>query len=367
MRVVGRVLIVAVALVVVAAVLGFGYRAWRQHENAQALAITAPNGIEEASFVKIGGLEQWIQIRGENRDNPVLLFIHGGPGGSVAAVSSVLRNWEEHFTVVMWDQRGAGKTFSRNGAPSEQEMTIDRVADDGIEVAEYLRQRLHQQKIIALGHSWGTMVGVVMMHKRPDLFSAYVGTGQVVSIAEKEPILYAATMKKVRDAHDEEGVKELTAIGAPPYRSAHDLEVERKWSERYDIPAERDLFSNLTPVALYAPGYSLLDLYDMTQSIETTGAANFREHWHYDARKYGLTFAMPAFIFNGEFDAITPADLAKAYFDKIQAPAKQFVLLKNAGHSAVLTEPDVFLHELETRVRPIVESETKAITGTPHG
>src|SRR5260221_5609476 len=160
-------------VIVVAAAAALLYRAWRQHENAQALAIHTPNGIEETMFVQLGGVEQWIQSRGDARNNPVLLFIHGGPGSSESPLSSLFRPWEKHFTVVMWDQRDAGKTFSRNGAV--REMSLPRVAQDGIELAEFLGRHLHKKRIVVLGHSWGTMVGVRMVHDRPDLFSAYVG------------------------------------------------------------------------------------------------------------------------------------------------------------------------------------------------
>ncbi len=353
MRLVWRVLGCIVAVVVVLGALGLGYRAWRQHENAQSLAIRTPNGIEEAGFVRIGGVDQWVQIRGEDRNNPVILFLHGGPGGSVTPLSAIFHNWEKHFTVVLWDQRGAGKTYGRNGGPGEGEMTIDRVADDGIEVAEYLRRHLHKDKVIALGHSWGTMIGVVMMQKRPDLFAAYVGTGQVAAIAEKEKYLYAATLKTLQEHHDAEGVEALKRIGAPPYPSYHELLIERDLSERYTLPAEKNIYDDMTPVVLFAPGWSLWDIYDFLQAHKHAAGANYKEHLTYDARSYGLNFKMPFFVFNGDQDVVTPTALAKPYFDEITAPQKTFVVLRNAGHSAVLTEPDVFLHELEARVRPL--------------
>src|SRR4029077_10005075 len=153
------------------------------------------------------------------------------------------------FTVVMWDQRDAGKTFVRNGPLHD--MSLARVARDGIELAEYLRRHLRKARIALLGHSWGTMVGLRMVHDRPDLFSAYVGTGQVVSIAEKEPIVYARTMAKLKAAHDEEGMHALQAIGPPPYKSVDGIMVERNWSSRYDIAPEREIYWSMTPVVLF--------------------------------------------------------------------------------------------------------------------
>ena len=344
------------ALAAIVAVLAggvLGYRAWRQHENAFALAIHTPNGIEETDYVKLGGIDQWIQIRGEDRNNPVLLFMHGGPGSSESALSSLFRPWEKHFTVVMWDQRCAGKTFARNGADSCKGMRIASVAKEGEELADYLRHRLHKKKIIALGHSWGTMIGVRMVKERPDLFSAFVGTGLVVSIPEKEPVIYAGTMMRLRAAHAQEGIAALEAVGPPPYKTQKGIAVERDWSERYDIPSERDLYSNLTPVVAFAPGWSLTDIYWMLHASEYAERETFDADADYDARKLGLKFDVPVFIVEGAQDNITPRDLAKRYFDTIAAPHKAFVTIPDSGHSAVLTKPDAFLSVLVSQVRPI--------------
>ncbi len=342
----------ALALLVLAVAGGaLVYRAWRQHENAQALRIQTPNGVDEAMYVSLGDVEQWIQIRGEDRRNPVLLYVHGGPGVAASPFSSLFRPWEKFFTVVMWDQRDAGRTFVRDGAA--REMSLGRVAQDGIALAEFLRRHLHKTRIVLLGHSWGSMVGLRMVHDHPDLFSAYVGTGQVVSIAEKEPVDYARTLAMLEAVHDEAGLRALKAIGPPPYKSADDLLVERNLSARHDIPSERDLYRNLIPVVLFAPSWSLWDIYEFLQAGKFAEAATFDADQSYDARNLGRKFAVPFFIFNGALDTVTPTNLAKRYFDSIHAPLKQFVVLEGAGHDAVLTEPDALLHELVAHVRPI--------------
>ncbi len=349
MRWVYRGLIAVVALVV----LAVGFRAWRQHENEVALAIHTPNGVEEAAFLRIGGIDQWVQIRGEDRGNPVILFVHGGPGSSETPLSSLFRPWEKYFTVVMWDQRCAGKTFARGGADSCKALSIASAAHDGEELADYLRHRLHKDKIVLLGHSWGTMVGVRMVKDRPDLFSAYVGTGQAVSIAQKEPEIYARTMARLQAAHDDAGMAALRKAGPPPYRSVRELMVERGLSAKTDIPSERDLMSTLTPVGAFAPGWSLWDVYEYFQASGYAEEATFDADQSYDARDLGLKFAVPVFIIEGAQDNITPADLAKPYFDSLDAPHKEFIAIPGAGHSAVLTRPDDFLTILRARVRPL--------------
>jgi pimeloyl-ACP methyl ester carboxylesterase len=346
----GGIAILALLLVVLCA--GFLYRAWRQHEIAQVLAITTPNGIEEARFVRIGGIDQYVTIRGGDRANPVILFVHGGPGDSMVPFAQIYRPWEKHFTVVQWDQRGAGKTYGRNGR-NEAPMTIDRMVRDGIEVAEYLRAHLRKDKVILLAHSFGTVLGIQMVKRRPDLFAAYVGTGQVVAKEEKEQVLYDRLMKRLAVAHDDKGMARLRIVGPPPYKSQHDLMIERDVAGRFDVASERQLRERMTPIVLYAPNYSLWDIHEFLGAPEFAGEALYRQQLPYDARKLGLKFDLPFFIFEGEADTITPPDLAKAYFDSVEAPAKGFVVFRNAGHGAIETIPDVFLKEMIARVRPL--------------
>ena len=336
----------------VATASALGYRAWRQHQSEDALAIRTPNGVQEAFYVHLGGVDQWIQIRGEDRCNPILLFIHGGPGSSETPMSARLRAWEKQFTVVMWDQRGAGKTFARSGRVGD--LSLARVAEDGIELTQFLQRHLQQRKIIALGHSWGSMVGLRMVHERPELFSAYVGTGQIVSIPEGEAILYARTVAKLQAEHNLAGLVKINAIGPPPYRSASDLLTVRALLASYDIAPERNFSKTMTPVVLFAPGWSLWEIYQWQRGFQASQVATFHANDSYDARQQGAAYGAPIFIINGAEDQNTPTDLAKTFFDGVRAPEKQFVVLKDGAHNAVLTEPDAFLHELVVNVRPTV-------------
>lgn len=146
-------------------------------ENSQ----TATIGIQEARFIKLGEIDQWITIRGANRTNPVLLLIHGGPGDAQSLLRSSYAVYENDFTIVQWDQRGAAKTYAANpNSPPEPE----RVEMDGIELAQYLCDYLSKKKILLLGHSWGSYLGIGMIQKRPDLFIAFIGTGQVGSFRD---------------------------------------------------------------------------------------------------------------------------------------------------------------------------------------
>jgi len=350
----GGLILLAVLFIVFLAALG--YRAWRQHDIARTLAIDPKRGIDEALFVKIGGIDQAIQIRGEDRANPVLLVVHGGPGISMIGLTTVFRPWEKSFTIVQWDQRGAGRTFGRNGGAAEAaQMTIDRMTRDGLELATYLCGHLHKRKIVLLGHSWGTVLGVRMVKQRPDLFAAYVATGELVDKQLNERTSYDIVLGMARAAHNAQAVKELGGIGPPPYKDLPTLLVQRKWLDVYDLASERDLISHMTPVVAFAPNYSLLDIYNAQRATPFSQQTLFAELNPFDSRKLGPDFAIPVFIFQGDKDLNTPTVLARDYFAWIHAPSKEFVVIKDAGHSAIITRPDAFLAELVQRVRPVVQ------------
>jgi pimeloyl-ACP methyl ester carboxylesterase len=229
--------------------------------SAKLYAIDTSKGIEEAGFVPIGGIEQWVTIRGDDRNDPVLLFLHGGPGDATSAWSlPYFVAWEEHFMVVQWDQRGAGKTFGKSGPSVRPTMTLDRMTQDGIELTEYLCKHLGKRKVILVGHSFGTILGLRMVQQRPDLFYAYVGTGQVADETTNYAIAYEALLKKARDTGNQQAIEELKGIGLPPYTSPAGYQVQRKWSNRFE-GADRFLPSTIG-LALQAPGYSARDLSD---------------------------------------------------------------------------------------------------------
>ena len=354
----GKFLLIAVIALLVLAVGGFlGLRAYLQHANAPAYAITSPNGINEAGYVKIGGIEQWVQIRGHDRTNPVLLCVHGGPGGTWDKVTRLFFPWEKDFTVVLWDQRGAGKSLRASGASVAATMSVDRMAQDGIEVAEYLRAHLKQEKIILLGHSWGSILGINMVKRRPDLFHAYVGTGQVSDLPRSTAMDYARLLEQARTAKDPRTLQELTAIGTPPFANAQAVGVFfqaiGKFQPASDNAAMVDLQRSLTAPA---PGRSLLDeYYDYQGFMVVPPWRLYQEMLNTNLAALGPDIAVPVFIFQGADDPVTPAALAEEYFLTIKAPQKEFVRLEGGGHFAVWSQRDKFLRELTARVRPLAK------------
>jgi len=329
-------------------------RAQQQHVTAQAIAIRTPNGIDEGMYVRIGGIEQWIQIRGQDHNNPVLLCLHGGPGATWVPLTALFVPWEKQFTVVQWDQRGAGKTLGTTGGSVADTMSVDRMAQDGIEVSEFLRHHLHKDKIILLGHSWGSILGIHMAKQRPDLFYAYVGTGQAADMQRSMQIGYAYSLRKARAANDKEAVKELETIGSPPYDSMAKVGVHFKWLGEYEVESDREALSTAGRLIFRAPNYSLWDIYNRNRGfMQIPTWRLYQEMFTTDLASLGPDFKVPIYFFQGAEDEVTVTALTSEYFEALNAPRKEMVLLEGAGHFAVWTMPERFLQELVARVRPL--------------
>src|SRR5262245_36550911 len=188
--------VAGVVVVVVAALLGFVVL--RRRTVARRLALP-PSGIDEHGYVRIGGVDQWVQIRGADRANPVLLMLHAH-GASMIPLTPLYTSWERHFIVVQWDRRTVGRTRRASRGAGDADWTFDRFVADGIELVAHLRQRLGQERVVLAAHSQGTVIGVAMARRRPDLFRAYVGMGQMVDMARNEAIVYARLLGKARAA-----------------------------------------------------------------------------------------------------------------------------------------------------------------------
>lgn len=324
-----------------------------RNRNAKQYAISSPKGIDESSYVTLGGIEQWVTIRGEDRDNPVLLFLHGGPGDVTNPWSFMLfAPWEKHFTIVQWDERGAGKTLRKNGPGIAPTITVDRMVQDGTELTEYLRKHLHKEKIILVGHSFGSILGVRMVRAKPELFYAYVGTGQVSDFPIKNyTATYEALLRKAKGLADQRAIDELGRVGPPPYNSGEGYRVQWKWANAFE-GANEFLYSTLG-LALVAPGYSVQDINDSGDGQMLSADRLVPQTQSIGPTELGLEFSIPVYVFQGEEDFTTSTALAQHYVESIKAPRKEFVAIKGGGHFAVFMRSDQFLQELIARVRPL--------------
>jgi pimeloyl-ACP methyl ester carboxylesterase len=319
-------------------------------------AITTP--IQETRFVTLGGVEQWVTIRGANRANPVLLVVHGGPGDAQSSLRTTYAVYEKDFTIVQWDQRGAGKTYARNpDSPPEPE----RVELDGVELAQYLCNYLAKKKILVLGHSWGTYLAIGMVQRRPQLFAAYIGTGQVGSWRANIQAQFDFLLAKARAANDRKRVEQLQAIGKPDPNNAE--QYFSWWSMRnpYMSPDDARWFAELREIARSNPDFTEAYLKTLGDGMIYSGRTTLSAMLATELPTTANTLRVPFFVIQGAEDMVTPTSVAVQYFNIVKAPRKKLIIIAHAGHFALVTHREEFLAALVRHVRPLaVKSEGRS-------
>ena len=344
----------------------FAQRTFRQARAASALRIESARGILEERFVKIGGIEQWIGIRGEDHDNPVLLVIHGGPGSCYSIFTPHLRAWEKHFSLVQWDQRGSGRTFARWGPRGSGEISMEQLKRDGIEVAEYLCSRLRKDRIFLLASSFGSTFGLQIARCRPDLFLAYIGADQNVGMVRRRDENHREVLERLREVGLGRGVRTLERIGADPKHWTYDdFTAVARWTMKSDPRGFRRTMKLLKDAIWYAPGWRLRDIRAFVGGMHFSLVQLLPEASRHDAWQEGVRFEIPFFIIQGENDVLTAPSLARAYFNDVVAPIKRMILISDAGHFAAFLQPDQFLDELLTHVRPLAQNSSMQLARCP--
>jgi pimeloyl-ACP methyl ester carboxylesterase len=323
--------------------------------------IVAPQGIEQTRAVPIGGIAQWISVRGTDRRNPVLLFLHGGPGYVAMPTSWYFqRGWEEYFTVVQWDQRGAGKTYAANDpnkiAPT---MTRARMLADAEEMVAFLRKEFGKDRIFVLGHSWGSSLGIQLAQRHPDWLHAYIGIGQITDGMESERRGWQYTMDAARKEGNQDAMRELASIA--PYAAPgkplvlKDLYLQRKWLARYGGAVYGRTGSDAeSAAAKLAPEYTDADLKTMWDGTEFSSSRMLTDVLTQDFSVL-TTFDCPIVIFNGRHDYNVSASATAEWFAKVKAPAKQLVWFEDSAHEIFNEEPGKTLVSLVRYVRPFAE------------
>ena len=316
----------------------------------------ASDAIHEQSFVTIGGLEQWITIKGANSENPVVLFVHGGPGNAMSAYAdSLYSGWEKDFTLVQWDQRGAGKTYGRSGPSIASSLTLDRMTKDGVEVAEYLVQHLHKKRIVLVGNSWGSLLGVHIARQRPDLFYAYVGTAQLVEMRANLTASYQHVVERAREFGDFSAIGELNGIGAPPWKSVARWQIFRKWRNYF----QQKVASAPALPLVRSPEYSSAADIANDEAADDLSFAHFNfvgtsmtgPLMDVNLKKLGPNFPIPVYVIQGRADLNAVPEIAREYVRWIKAPAKEFIAVPNSGHADTRASLDALYAVLTHQVK----------------
>ena len=326
---------------------------------AELRRIVTPEGIERHEKVRIGGIDQWVSIRGMDERNPILLMIHGGPGWVSMPTSWYFqRGWEEYFTVVQWDQRGAGSTYAANDpAAVAPTMTPQRMVADSEEMVSWLRKRFGRDKIFVLGHSWGSYLGLELARRHPGWLYAYIGVGQVTDMAASEREGWQFAMDEARKAGNAQAVQELQSIA--PYASGDrpvqlkDLMLQRKWLNQYGgmVYGRHGGEAEGAAMAL-SPEYTDRD-------VSLIGEAS-----EYSVGKlldYALTLDMsrverldcPLILLLGRHDHNVSSHQAALWFGKVRAPSKQLVWFEHSAHEVMIEEPGKTLIALVRYALPL--------------
>ncbi|ASK62367.1 alpha/beta hydrolase [Virgibacillus phasianinus] len=299
-------------------------------------------------YVSINGIKQFLFHRGTSDDNPVLLFLHGGPGSVESLFTQAFQEkWEEIYTVIHWDQRGAGKTLMKNlnALP-----TMDLMLQDLFEIIRYLKKKYNKNKVVLLGHSWGSVLGSVFIKKYPEEVAYYIGVGQVVNMLENERVGYNKVKQLMEQEGDKKSIKQLESIGEYPGEKivfnkefSHKISRIRKLQGKYNLSAKIDL--SFWKTVFKSPIFKFSDLIAFMKMFKANKEIfNFLGDFNLDNELAG--YKVPIYYILGENDWQVPYTIAQKYFEKIDAPNKEISIIPDAGHMAMMDQPDLFFDAL---------------------
>ena len=305
-----------------------------------------PGSIAVIEKVTIGGVDQALIIRGRDRSNPVLLYVHGGPGSPETPFSRYIKSRIENiFTVCYWEQRGAGKSYSSD-IPAGS-MTIERFVDDAGEVSRHLVKKFNSPRIYLMGHSWGTVVASLAAKKFPELYHAYIGVGQVADQARSEQLSYDFVLSTARRKKEADAVDELRGIGRPPYASPEEwmekIMKERKYVARYGGALHRGNFYLMIFNSIFlCREYTVVEKFNYLQGMFFSMKLLWPQLIGLKLAKAVPELRIPVYIFQGKYDYQTVTPVAVEYYNSLKAPVKRLYIFDESAHSPNFEEPEKF-------------------------
>lgn len=350
LRLTGYVLLACLSLLLTALGWLYWYSDGTTAPITDAQGRPVPNSIASLEPVTLNRTKQWILIRGYDQTKPVLLFVHGGPGSPEMPLMTNNDALEKRFVVVNWDQRGAGKSY--DPAVFNASFTLGTFVEDAAALSRLLARRFHQPNIYLMGHSWGTLLGVQTVQKYPELFRAYLGIGQVANQLQGEQLSYDWVLQQANEHRNQPQIDLLTRYGRPPYASSQTwldyLLPQRNMVTQYGGAMHTGSLNKLLlGKLLLSKEYTLRDkinyLIGALASLERLWPVVVRTDLNQTAPRLNV----PVYIFQGVHDYQTPYAVAKAYFDRLQAPRKQFFTFEQSAHGPNLEEPALFMKRLD--------------------
>lgn len=319
--------------------------------------------IDSKERVILGNLLQTIHIKGRNENNPVLLFLHGGPGISNRhTVMQTNDDLLDDFTIVSWDQRGtAGSYF---GVKTE-DLTIERLTEDARELVDYLCEKFSKKKIFAIGGSWGSLLGTWLLHKYPDKIAAFVGFGQFVNGHLNELLSWQYCIEEVTRANDLKALEILKRVGPPEmgiYKGGFagmkaQRDIMMKYGGYSKNEGKRSYMDAFVKPILKSGEYTLKEIYGYVKGYKLVLNSMWTQVGKTDFTKTCTSFAAPIFIFNGRWDMNTPAVLVEDWFDMIEAPVKELHWFEDSGHNPMMDEEKKFKELLKEKLLAVAREE----------
>jgi hypothetical protein len=311
-----------------------------------------PHSIAVLQKVKLGGSEEWITIRGKDSRSPVLLFLAGGPGGSqLVSERRALAGLEDRFVVVNWEQPGEGKSFD---AVDRSKLTPDRYIIDAHELVLNLRQRFGKEKVYVLGESWGSALGIMVVQRYPELFHAFIGTGQMVAFLENDLICYDFALRLAQERGDTKKVEQLKQQGSPPYYG-NDVALKSATylTETFNYMNANPAIANAgfnTFQDLAGSEYGLYDKVNFFRGLLDTFGVVYQQLWGVDFRKQAKRLEVPVYFLIGRHDVNAPPKLTEEYFNLLTAPHKELIWFEHSGHSPWMNESAKFIDVMVNKV-----------------
>jgi pimeloyl-ACP methyl ester carboxylesterase len=346
-------------------IMALGARLWSSQGSTPPLqdegGHVLSEGIASLEQVRLGGVDQWLLLRGRSVHNPLLLYLSGGPGGSeMAWVRHFNAPLENHFLVVQWDQRGAAKSYA--AVKDRDALTLDQFVSDASELLELLTTRFGQEKVFVVGHSWGSVLGVLLAQRRPERIHAYVGTGQQVNFLENDTLSYLRAHELAQRFGDTRALARLARIGPPPY-TGPDL------AERYMTlislasrhAGRRGILPELLTSVLKAPEYTLRDKLHMFLGPRDTFSVVYPRLAGINLEAQVPQLQVPVWFLLGREDSVTPSEIAARYLASLEAPRKTLLWFEHSGHNPQFEEPGKFNSVLTQQVRAVAEAEPQVL------
>lgn len=297
-----------------------------------------PGSVAELVSVSIGGHDQTLMIRGRSVDNPVILYLAGGPGGTDLGAMRADTGLEQDFVVVTWEQRGVGKSYA--SLDPVDTLTVERAVADTIEVTEHLRARFDEEKVFLVGNSWGTVLGVLAVERHPELFHAFVGAGQMVSPRATDVMFYEDTLAWARETGDEVLATTLLRNGPPPYDDIRAYEAAL--SHEHDWNVYPPIDAHEMPGSLFVAENSLMDRVNGLRSFLDTFSVLYPQLQDIDFRRDIPRLEVPVYLVQGRYEARGRAVPAREWFDLLEAPTKEMIVFEHSGHRPQFEEPAAF-------------------------